>query len=70
MSLGSFDVEKNLDCRTNIINTITDLFKTNDRLIILEDDLVLGPNFLSYMNNALNKYINNTSNNVFKNVIN
>lgn len=50
--------EKNLDCRTNIINTITELFKTNDRLIILEDDLVLGPNFLSYMNAALHKYLN------------
>ena len=50
--------ERNLDCRTNIINTITELFKTNDRLIILEDDLVLGPNFLSYMNAALHKYLN------------
>ena len=53
--------KENLDCRTNIINTITELFETNDRLIILEDDLVLGTNFLSYMNGALNKYINDTS---------
>ena len=53
--------KENLDCRTNIINTITELFETNERLIILEDDLVLGTNFLSYMNGALNKYINDTS---------
>ena len=46
--------ERNLDCRTNIINTITELFKTNDRLIILEDDLLLGPNFLNALLVVLN----------------
>ena len=48
--------EKNLNCRTNIIETISEVFKTYDKLIILEDDLVLGQKFLSYMNNGLNIY--------------
>ena len=48
--------DKNLTCRTNIIETISEVFKVHDKLIILEDDLVLGPKFLSYMNNALNIY--------------
>lgn len=48
--------DKNLTCRTNIIETISEVFRVHDKLIILEDDLVLGPKFLSYMNNALNIY--------------
>ena len=48
--------EQNLTCRTNIIDTISEVFKVHDKLIILEDDLVLGPKFLSYMNNGLNIY--------------
>jgi hypothetical protein len=51
--------DKNLDCRTNIISTISELFTKHDKLIILEDDLHLGKFFLQYMNNALNKYSEN-----------
>ena len=51
--------EENLDCRTNIITTISNLFKEFEKLIIIEDDLILSSNFLNYMNNALNKYENN-----------
>lgn len=47
---------ENLNCRTNIINTISELFETNDKLIILEDDLILSKYFLTYMNDALNIY--------------
>lgn len=48
--------EHNLDCRTNIISTISELFTKYDKLIILEDDLYLGKFFLQYMNDALSKY--------------
>ena len=51
--------KENLDCRTNIIKTISDLFKENEKLIIIEDDLILSKNFLNYMNNALDKYQDN-----------
>ena len=51
--------EENLDCRTNIITTISDLFAEHEKLIIIEDDLILSKNFLNYMNSALNKYENN-----------
>jgi len=48
--------ENNLDCRTNIITTISELFEKYEKLIILEDDLFLGEYFLDYMNKSLNKY--------------
>lgn len=51
--------EKNLDCRTNIITTISELFAKHEKLIILEDDLHLGKYFLQYMNDSLNKYSEN-----------
>ncbi len=46
----------NYNCRTNIITTISELFQKHDRLIILEDDLIIGKYFLNYMNLALEKY--------------
>ena len=36
----------NYNCRTNIITTISELFQKHDRLIILEDDLIIGKYFL------------------------
>jgi len=55
--------ENNLDCRTNIITTISELFESHEELIILEDDLELGKNFLKFMNDSLEKY--KDSNNVW-----
>ena len=46
----------NLGLSRNVIGGITDVFKTYDQLIILEDDLEVSPFFLNYMNDALNMY--------------
>ena len=40
----------------NVINGINFVFKKNSKAIILEDDLLLSPNFLKFMNISLNKY--------------
>lgn len=37
-------------------HAFTEVFKKYDRIIFLEDDVVVAPDFLSYMNNALNYY--------------
>lgn len=36
-----------------------EIFKNHDRMIRLEDDVIVAPNFLSYMNDALSFYENN-----------
>jgi hypothetical protein len=40
----------------SIIYGISEIFKTHDKIIVLEDDLILGTNFLDYMNYSLIKY--------------
>ena len=48
--------DKNLGAKKNIIEGITEMFSSNSKLIIVEDDLVLGNHFLDFMNHCLNKY--------------
>lgn len=48
----------NLGLSRSIILGVTETLKEFDRAIILEDDLVTSPNFLEYMNCALNHYRN------------
>tara|TARA_B100000029_G_scaffold511131_1_gene604288 strand:- start:349 stop:1308 length:960 start_codon:yes stop_codon:yes gene_type:complete len=48
--------EKNIGAKNNIIQGITEMFSSNSKLIILEDDLILGNHFLDFMNYCLNKY--------------
>jgi len=43
----------------SIIQGVSEVFKTYDKAIVLEDDLILSDNFLSYMNQALNFYKDN-----------
>jgi hypothetical protein len=50
--------EKNYGLAENIINGVTDIINEYGRAIILEDDLVTSPFFLTYMNTALNLYEN------------
>ena len=40
------------------IEGVNDILKTHETVIVLEDDLVSSPNFLSYMNQALKFYKN------------
>lgn len=41
---------------TSIITGVSSVFKKYEKAIILEDDLICTPNFLSYMNQALDFY--------------
>ncbi|WP_417764151.1 hypothetical protein [Shewanella chilikensis] len=48
--------QKNLGLAKSLRDGIDNLFEKNDRLIVLEDDLILSENFIVYMNQALNFY--------------
>lgn len=45
--------ENNLGLAPSIINGVTQVVNEHGRVIVLEDDLVTAPGFLSYMNQAL-----------------
>lgn len=42
----------------SIIDGVTQALQAFDRIIVLEDDLITSPHFISYMNGALDKYAN------------
>ncbi len=48
--------ESNLGLSRSIISGVTETLLENERVIVLEDDLVLSPYFLRYMNDGLNCY--------------
>jgi len=50
--------DKNLGLSQSIIRGVTELFSKYDRIIVLEDDLIVSPFFLDYMNRALSLYEN------------
>lgn len=46
----------NLGLANSIISGVTEILKTFESVIVLEDDITVSKNFLSYMNKALNQY--------------
>jgi hypothetical protein len=48
--------ERNLGLADNIIDGITQIVNQYGKIIVLEDDLLTGTGFLTYMNSALNIY--------------
>ena len=48
--------KKNLGLAKNIISGITQIFKKENKLIVIEDDILTSKNFLRYMNESLKKY--------------
>lgn len=42
--------------RRSIVDGVTDLLKVHESVIVLEDDLVVSPAFLTFMNQALDSY--------------
>jgi hypothetical protein len=50
-------LDTNVGLASNIINGVTDVLSKNDYVIVLEDDIVVEKNFLSYMNNSLKFYM-------------
>jgi hypothetical protein len=47
---------KNRGLANSIITGVTDVINSHGRVIVLEDDLLTTPNYLTYMNAALDKY--------------
>jgi hypothetical protein len=56
-SINVIEREKNHGLANSVINGISEVLATHDRAIIVEDDLLLSPVFLKYMNNALERYV-------------
>jgi hypothetical protein len=48
--------EKNLGLANSVISGVNQIFKSYDKAIILEDDIISSPSFLSFMNDTLNFY--------------
>jgi len=48
--------EKNIGLANSIINGVTEIINKFGKIIVLEDDLVTSPNFLDFMNRALDYY--------------
>lgn len=47
---------KNYGLARSIIEGVTEVLEQSDRIIVLEDDMVTSPHFLGYMNQALERY--------------
>jgi hypothetical protein len=58
-SLEIVERTENLGLSKNIILGVTEVCKKYGKVIVLEDDLVTSPYFLTYMNEAIEKYIDN-----------
>ncbi len=50
--------QSNLGLAKSIVTGVTEVLKQHDRVVVLEDDLICNPNFLTYMNQALDVYAN------------
>lgn len=55
-SVKIIEQEKNLGLANSIITGVTKIVNEFDRVIVLEDDLITSPYFLTYMNDGLNLY--------------
>jgi Glycosyl transferase family 2 len=55
-SISLIEREANLGLARSIISGVTEVCESHGRAIVLEDDLVVSPGFLSYMNCALDRY--------------
>lgn len=55
-SISIFERDANYGLARSIIDGVTVLCEEYGRVIVLEDDLVTSPNFLRFMNDALNMY--------------
>ncbi|GBR75495.1 hypothetical protein NO2_0164 [Candidatus Termititenax persephonae] len=60
-SINIIEREKNIGLAHSIIDGVTTIVNEYGRVIVLEDDLVTSPYFLSYINDALELYEHNES---------
>jgi hypothetical protein len=57
-SVSLVERSENLGLARSIISGVTEACESYGRVIVLEDDLVVAPGFLAYMNRALDRYAN------------
>lgn len=50
--------DKNWGLSQNIISGVTEIVNKHGKIIVLEDDMITSPFFLSYMNSSIDKYKN------------
>jgi hypothetical protein len=55
-SITIIERDENFGLAKSIIEGVTKIVDECGRVIVMEDDLIVSPYFLEYMNNALNKY--------------
>jgi hypothetical protein len=55
-TVRTVESESNLGLAASIIQGVSSICQKHGRVIVLEDDLITSPHFLSYMNDALDKY--------------
>ena len=55
------EARKNTGLAASIINGVTEILGLYGKIIVLEDDLITSPNFLNWMNQALDHFKNETS---------
>jgi len=58
-SIKIVERNENYGLSKNIIEGVTEIINRYGKVIVLEDDLITSPYFLTYMNEAINKYIDN-----------
>jgi hypothetical protein len=55
-SIQIIEREKNLGLAGSIVSGVTEVMNKFEKIIVLEDDMIVSPYFLQYMNEALNLY--------------
>jgi hypothetical protein len=58
-SVSVIERDHNMGLANSVISGVTETLGGHDRVIVMEDDLVVSPDFLDYMNQALELYANN-----------
>ena len=53
--------KENLGIRDNIVDGVSTILKNYEKIIVLEEDLVVGKYFLEFMNTALTKFKNQSN---------
>ena len=51
-----FEAPINRGLRPSVVSGVTSVLEEHDRVIVLEDDLIVSPSFLTFMNGALEAY--------------
>ncbi|MEO8577413.1 MAG: PIG-L family deacetylase [Gemmatimonadales bacterium] len=50
------EARRNVGLKASIVSSVSRLLETHERVIVIEDDLILAPSFLTYMNGALEAF--------------